>query len=249
MRVSVGELEIGYEMGGKDGAPVVVMVHGLAGSLALWEGQAERLAARFRVLRYDLRAHGSSEACEAPCSLSDLAADLVGLLDALDIDKAAVVGHSAGGVIAMQAALDCPDRVSALGLVGTSSVCNDRADSWYGDCVRLALDEGGEAVMKAIGMEPGSGSVPDGRGIAAVIEAIRSLYGCPITDRLEAVRVPALIVVGEQDHLGVGGSVILSRAIEGSELAIVPERGHAIFLEDPDGFAERLGGFLARHLL
>jgi pimeloyl-ACP methyl ester carboxylesterase len=57
-----------------------------------------------------------------------------------------------------------------------------------------------------------------------------------------------LIIVGEKDFLGVGGSVILSRAIRGSELEIVPARGHGIYIEDPDWFAARLRGFFEANL-
>lgn len=103
--------------------------------------------------------------------------------------------------------------------------------------------------MKAMGMKPDRSPVPDGPGMAPVIEAMRSLNVDPLTAALREVRVPTLIIVGEKDFLGVGGSVILSRAVEGSELEIVAGRGHGIYLEDPDWFAGRLGGFLARHLL
>jgi pimeloyl-ACP methyl ester carboxylesterase len=65
----------------------------------------------------------------------------------------------------------------------------------------------------------------------------------PLTERMRSLSMPTLIVVGEKDFLGAGGSVILSRAVAGSELEIVPGRGHGIYLEDPDWFAERLRRF------
>lgn len=249
MKTRVGELEVEYEITGPAGAPVVTFVHGLAASLAIWSGQAERLSDRFRVLRYDLRAHGGTTSLAVPCSRHDLAADLVGLLDALGIERSAVVGHSAGGVIAQQAAVDFPSRVSALGFIGTASECNDKTAAWYTRCIETARSEGGEAVMKAMGMKPGRGPVPDGQGMAPVIEAMRTLNVDPLTSALRAVAVPTLILVGDKDFLGVGGSVILSRTVAGSELEIVAGRGHGIYLEDPDWFAARLGEFLARHLL
>ena len=103
MRVDVNGHVVGYELDGPAGAPTVTFVHGLAASAGVWQGQAERLSDRFRVLRYDLRSHGGSSAIDAPCALGDLAADLVGLLDALGIERTVVVGHSAGGVVAIQA--------------------------------------------------------------------------------------------------------------------------------------------------
>lgn len=248
MGVRVGDLNVNYDLRGPAHAPVVTFVHGLAASLEVWEGQAQRLSDRYRVLRYDLRAHGGTAAADAPCSRHDLAADLAGLLDALGILRTTVVGHSAGGVIAQQFAVDYPDRVSALGFIGTASECNDKTAAWYTKCIETARTEGGAAVMKAMGMKPDRGPVPDGPGMAPVIEAMRTLNVHPLTGALASVTAPTLIVVGEKDFLGVGGSVILSRTVTGSELEIVPGRGHGIYLEDPDWFAARLGAFLAKRL-
>jgi len=246
----VGKLDVRYRLSGPPSGPVVTFVHGLVASLEHWETQAEALGARgFRVLRYDLRAHGSTTPLLEPCSRHDLAADLAGLLDAAGIARTAVVGHSAGGVIAQQIALDFPDRVSALCLVGTSSACNDRAAAWYAQCIEVARDQGGAALMRLMGSNPERVAVPDGPGIVPVIEAMRSLNTDPLTGRLREIHVPTLIIVGDNDMLGVGGSVILSRAIAGSELEIVPGRGHGIYYEDPQWFSQRLGDFLAKHLL
>jgi pimeloyl-ACP methyl ester carboxylesterase len=249
MQARAGHLDVRYELAGPDGAPVVTFVHGLAASLEIWAGQAERLSDRFRVLRYDLRAHGGTSSADVPCSRSDLATDLARLLDALGIERTAVVGHSAGGVVTQQFAVDYPARVSALGFIGTASECNDKTAAWYSKCIELARGEGGAAVMKSMGMKPERGPVPDGPGMAPVIEAMRTLNTDPLTSALRGVAAPTLIIVGDRDFLGVGGSVILSRTVAGSELEIVAGRGHGIYLEDPDWFAARLGGFLEKHLL
>jgi pimeloyl-ACP methyl ester carboxylesterase len=246
MQVRVGSLDVHCELSGRAGSPVVTFVHGLAASLDIWSGQADRMSDRFRVLRYDLRAHGSTSSTGAPCSRHDLAADLVGLLDVLGIETTAVVGHSAGGVIAQQTAVDFPSRVSALGLVGTASACNDKTAEWYARCIDVARSEGGAAVMKLMGMKPGRGPTPDGPGMAPVIAAMRTLNAEPLTKALANVDVPTLVIVGEKDFLGVGGSVILSRTITGSEIEIVAGRGHGVYLEDADWFAARLGRFLER---
>jgi pimeloyl-ACP methyl ester carboxylesterase len=249
VKIRVGDVDLRVELTGPAEAPVVTFVHGLAASLEVWAGQAERLSDRFRVLRYDLRGHGGSVSPDRPCSRHDLAAELAGLLDALGIERSAVVGHSAGGVVAQQFAVDFPSRVRALGLVGTASECNDKTAAWYTGCIEKARGEGGEAVSRAMGIKPGRGPLPDGPGMAPVIEAMRTLNVDPLTTALKAVVVPTLILVGDKDFLGVGGSVILSRTVAGSELEIVPGRGHGIYLEDPDWFAGRLGAFLDRHLV
>ncbi len=236
-----------YRLLGPEDGPVVTFVHGLAASLAVWSGQAERLRDDYRVLLYDLRSHGASRAMTQPVSRSDLAADLVALLDALGIERTALVGHSAGGVVAMQVALEYPDRVRSLVLVGTASECNDKTAAWYEKTAARARSGGAAEALRAMGMRPDA-PAPDAGGFAELALAMRSLNQNPLTDRLAAIGLPTLIVVGENDFLGVGGSVILHRAISGSELEIVPDRGHGVYLEDPDWFAGRLRSFFEGQL-
>lgn len=226
-------------------APVVTFVHGLAASKDVWAATAQAISSRFGVLCYDLRGHGDSDAVDVPCSRADLARDLLSLLDTLGVPSTVLVGHSAGGVVAMQTAVEYPQRVSGLVLVGTASACNDRTAEWYDATAERARREGGDAAMKAMGVRRGDTQIPDGRTFAHVALAMRSLNRDPLTDRLRSLRVPTLVVVGEKDFLGVGGSVILSRTIEGAELEIRPGRGHGVYLEEPEWFAERLVAFIA----
>jgi pimeloyl-ACP methyl ester carboxylesterase len=248
MNAVVGGIAIAYDLTGPAEAPVVVFVHGLAASRGVWQGQSDRLSSRFRVLRYDLRGHGDSDVSAQPCSRSDLANDLARLLDFLGIERAVVVGHSGGGVVAMQFAVDHPQRLNALVLVGTASQCNDKTAAWYEKTANVAREKGGEAGMREMGLKPDSGPVPDGPTFFQVTMAMRSLNSSPLTEALSSVSVPTLIIVGEKDFLGAGGSVILSRTIAGSQLDIVEGRGHGIYLEAPDWFADRLSEFLEQTL-
>ena len=103
-------LRLHYQQVG-DG-PDLVMIHGLTGNLAVWHLRiVPELAERYRVLTYDLRGHGHSDAPAAGYSADDMAADLLGLLDALEIERPVVVGHSYGADIALYHALLHPDRV------------------------------------------------------------------------------------------------------------------------------------------
>ena len=241
---SVGGRDIAYLTSGPEAALAIVFIHGLAASKEAWSGVAARVEPRFRTVRYDLRGHGESAPRPSPCSRAELAAELVGLLNELKLGRAVLVGHSAGGVIAMQTAVDAPDRVAALVLIGTASLCNERTAAWYTSTAETARNEGGAAGMRAMGVRGSDVPVPDGATFAEVAEAMATLQSDPLTERLRSVTAPTLVVVGEKDFLGAGGSVILSRTVAGSELEILPQRGHGVHLEDPEWLAARITRFL-----
>lgn len=228
------------------GPLTLVLTHGLAAAGETWRGIVDRLAPRFRVLTWDLRGHGRSAAPDGPYTIAELAGDLATVLDDASIDRAVVLGHSAGGVIALQFALDHPQRVAGLVLVGTASECNARAHDFYNDLAERAAQQGMAAVHKRLGLTPATEPPIAAQPIAFghVARAMAGLHQQSLTGRLSAIDAPTFICVGDKDFLGVGGSVILSRNIKGSRLEIVPGRGHGIFLEDPDGFTTLVSAFL-----
>jgi pimeloyl-ACP methyl ester carboxylesterase len=117
--LEVNGVELFYELSGPTGPPVVVFSNSLGTTLAMWDGVVPALRGRYRVLRYDTRGHGQSQVVDAPITIDDLAADLVGLLDGLEIARAHVVGLSLGGMIGQALASRSPDRVASLTLMAT----------------------------------------------------------------------------------------------------------------------------------
>ena len=105
MKTEANGIQINYELSGRDGAPVVMLSHSLASSMVMWNPQLDLLASHFKVLRYDMRGHGGSEAPEDAYTLELLAEDAVALLDALGIDTVHFVGLSIGGMIGQGLAL------------------------------------------------------------------------------------------------------------------------------------------------
>ncbi len=97
----------------------VVLVHGLGANRAFWYPLGTALAARYRVTLYDLRGHGYSEKPATGYTATDQAADLIGLMDRLGIQRAALIGHSFGGALALEAAIAAPERVTHLALMDT----------------------------------------------------------------------------------------------------------------------------------
>jgi pimeloyl-ACP methyl ester carboxylesterase len=217
----------------------------------------------------DLRGHGSSPAPATGYSLRAQAADLVGLVDRLGWSRFAVLGHSMGGMVAQRLALELPSRVSALVLVGTTDgpVPVDR------DLVELAcvvVRDGGMpallAAQKALGaaLVTSSASSARVRGLhpdwdeyrdrsflacspAMYVEVARALLDEPsrLTELAE-LRVPTLVVVGDEDDVMLPGSRRLAATIPGAELVVVERAGHHPQAEHPEAFAATVADFLDR---
>ena len=234
-----------YQLSG-NGPLTLALTHGLAASSEIWNGIVPTLASRYRVLSWDLRGHGRWVAPDGPYTISDLACDLVTILDDAGVDRAVLLGHSAGGVVALQFALDHPARTAGLVLVGTASECNARAHKFYQDLALAAEEQGMTEVHWRLGINaanaPSISAAP--LAFAKIARCMGELHHQPLTGRLGEINVPTLACVGDKDFLGVGGSVILSRKIAGARLEIVPGRGHGIFLEDPEGFARLVTEFV-----
>jgi 3-oxoadipate enol-lactonase len=122
VKVAANGVGLRYALEGPAGAPLVTLAHPLAAALELWEPQvAARLGAGYRVLRYDARGHGGSEAPPGPSTTPQMAEDLRGLWDALGVARSHVVGLSMGGIVGMETALRWPERVGGLVLADTTS--------------------------------------------------------------------------------------------------------------------------------
>ena len=109
-----------FSLEGSRDKPVLVFANSLGSDFSTWDGVVSHLVANFTIMRYDKRGHGLSDVPAPPYSLDDLALDLVGLLDALEIKEATICGLSVGGVIAQGLAISRPDRVRGLVLCDTA---------------------------------------------------------------------------------------------------------------------------------
>lgn len=121
---------LNYRADGREDAPVVVLSNSLGTDLSLWEPQLPAFAERFRVVRYDSRGHGNSSAPEGPYSMSELADDVVGLLDALDVPTAHFVGISIGGLTGLYLALAHRNRLDKLVVANTAAKIGT-PDAWH----------------------------------------------------------------------------------------------------------------------
>jgi 3-oxoadipate enol-lactonase len=139
--LQIGDCVHHYEIDGAKEKPALLFANSLGSDLRIWDGVAANLLQHFRVVRYDLRGHGLTEAPAPPYAADDLARDIVGLLDSLKIEDAVVCGVSVGGLIAQALALRYTERVRALVLcdtgarIGTAEAWQQRIDKVRADGV------------------------------------------------------------------------------------------------------------------
>jgi 3-oxoadipate enol-lactonase len=241
-----------YEVG--RGEPVV-LVHGLADDHRAWRRVVAPLMLTRRVVLYDLRGHGGSPlGDDADGSLAQLGADLIAVLDDAGLERAAIAGFSLGGTIAMRAAIDAPERVSALALVGTSSRVNSTARSWYEE--RAALVERDDPELRATldgdtedvyrnrpgeieaGLRIRRESTADPGGFANACLAMAGLNEAPLDPELGAIKAPTVILAGDADqHCPPRASEIIAERIEGSTMRVLENTGHPLPVERPDEVA------------
>jgi len=247
--LDLGDFSLRVEDSGT-GAPAFLCLHGLVDRLEIWDRVAAGLRTRGRLVRIDQRGHGESGAPPGPYTREDLAADAVAVLDALDIERAVLVGHSMGGIISMTAALASPGRVAGLVLVGTASRCNERTARWY-ERIAAAGEEGGCAgIARAIYGATNPREVHGNAiGISHVTRTLKSLFDAPLTPELGQLDCPVLLLVGENDPMGPRASEQIADSISPAraELAVVPGVGHWVHVEAPGAFEAELDRWLETH--
>jgi len=259
MKINVNGIDINYELTGREGAPVVMLSHSLASSMVMWNPQLEALESHFKVLRCDMRGHGGSAAPEGAYTLELLAEDAVALLDALGIATVHFVGLSIGGMIGQCFALNYADRLKSLTLCDTSAIMPDEAKP---------ILQGRIAAARANGM---AGQVEDtlvrwftpgylkanppevemirqqvlATPLAGYIGCSEALKGLKYIERLSEIKLPTLIIVGEEDPgTPVAASEAMHARIAGSKLVVLPAARHLSNIEQAAAFNEALLNFL-----
>ncbi len=261
MKTKANGIEVNYELHGKEGAPWLVLSHSLACSVRMWDPQIAALKDKYRILAYDTRGHGATQATKGEYSLDMLADDLFQLMSELKIKTAHYCGLSMGGMIGQTFALKYPGVFKTVTLADTTSRYPAQAWPLWQDRIKTAETKGMEPLaqptLERWFTEPFRKSNP------AAVDAIRKLivstpvagyvgccYAIPkinLTARLKEIRSPILVIVGEQDP---GTPPAMAREIHdnapGSKLVTLPQAAHLANLEQPEGFTKALGEFLSR---
>lgn len=264
MELTVNGLPVHAATGGRPfdpARPALLFLHGSAMDHTMWALPARHFARHgLGVLAVDLPGHGRSGG--APLASVEAIADwLVALLDAAGVTRAALVGHSMGSLVALDAAARHPDRVTRIALLGsalpmavaepllTAAAANDHA----------AID-GLMIWGHSLAGQLGGGGTP---GIHVMAEATRLMeraapgvlhadlnacnsYGEPL-DRLDAIRCPTLLLLGERDLLTPRRATrALAERIADVRSVVLPGCGHMMTAEQPDAVLDTLRGFLLR---
>lgn len=221
------------------GPPDLLCLHGLVDRLEIWDRLAAPLSERARLLRMDQRGHGASQAPPGPYAREDLADDVAAVLDALAIERAVLVGHSMGGIVAMTTALRHPGRVAGLVLIGTASQCSEKVADWYERIALAGERHGADGLARAIYGDQTRRSIEgDAQAIAHVTRTLKSLHVDPLTPMLGRIDCPVLLVVGEKDPMGPRASSIIAAQLPNAELVELPDCGHWVQVERPDALLE-----------
>ena len=263
-RVNINGINLYYEVSGS--GPSVVLCHGYTGSHQDWIFQVPVLAQEYQVVTVDHRGHGTSDAPSSAdaYSIPTLGDDLYGLLNYLDIAKCCLVGHSMGGLVALQLALDQPHIVSSLVLVDTASGPLDipgHADR-RAKLLEIARTDGMKAVFEYDARRNPSSLRRFERYPRLFNRSKRRMLEMPVdgyvytgqalsqqqdlTGRLKEISVPTLVMVGEEDFPFQRPSRILAEGISNAQLRVVPQGLHCPHEEEPETFNQILLEFLSQ---
>lgn len=258
VRLSTG-VELRYvEQGRRDG-PVVVFLHGYTDSHHTWDLNLPHLPRRFHAYALDQRGHGDSSRPECCYSQPDFAADVVAFLDAMGVQRATLVGHSMGSFIARQVALEYPERVEALVLVGSApTVAGNEVALWLKSAVDAQPDPVDPAFIHEFQASTFYRPIPASYLDTLVSEsgklparvwraALDGLIAEDHSARLGDISVPTLVVSGDQDgFFSVAEGQALATAIPNATFLLYEGTGHGLHAEQPHRFVHDVQRFLGK---
>ena len=253
MLTRLGDRRICYDLLGPEDGPVLCMAHTLSSDSGVWSEQVPPLlASGWRVLRIDMRGHGGSDPVPGDYTMSELAADVVAVLDFHGFDKVHFAGVSIGGMIGQVLGIEHPGRVLSLMLCGTSPnavpggqamwdarfeairkansvepLADDSMVRWFTDAFRPRRPDRWQQIRNTV-----ANTTPEGyRGGAQAIIAFDA------RDRLPQVKAPTLVVCGD-DEPGTppAGNKLIAELIPGARYLEIADARHIPMMEHPETF-------------
>lgn len=273
----VNDLQVHYKIAG-GGKPAFILLHGFGASVFSWREVLEPMGATGTVVAFDRPAFGlterplSWERGDNPYTPEAHVALVVGLMDALGIENAVLVGNSAGGTVAVQTALAHPDRVRALVLVDAAIYDGGGAPSWIrpllntpqidrlGPLLARQISRRGDAFLESAWHDPGKITPQIRAGYReplraenwdrALWELTKASQRRDLEDQIVDLEIPALVVSGDDDRIvPVESSIRLAEQLPNAELVVIPDCGHLPQEECPQPFLEAVASFLDTNTL
>ena len=255
--IAANGLTVNYDLRGPVGAPVVMFANSLGTSLAAWDAQVATLAQRYRILRYDMRGHGLSEAPPAPYTMDQLADDALALVAALQLERVHFCGLSIGGMVAQRLAAKAPRHIASVTLCDTASVIGP--PKIWDDRVAAIRSGGMAAIVEGVlarwftdGFRKDSPVVVRGFANMLARAPVEGYAGCCLAIRdadlrsdAARIRCPTLVVVGEEDVVTPPSAAQeLAAAIKGAHVTLIEGAAHIPIAERPDAVTGLLSEFL-----
>ena len=258
MKVKANGIAINYRIDGPERAPWLIFSNSLATSLAMWDEQAAALADSFRVLRYDQRGHGSSDAPAGRYPFDTLLDDALALMDVLGINKAHFAGLSMGGATALGLAERRPDRFERIVVADSPCQSTPQSSQQWEERIAVAQKEGIEALVEPtiarwFPTETVASNAPHLNKIRAMIRAtpVNGFIGCAAAlaahdyaSAVASVKCPTLFIVGEKDGATPTAMAKLHEKLPESRLVTLPGAGHISNMDRPAEFSRALREFL-----
>jgi 3-oxoadipate enol-lactonase len=258
MKVKANGIAINYRIDGPERAPWLIFSNSLATSLAMWDEQAAALADSFRVLRYDQRGHGGSDAPAGRYPFDTLLDDGLALMDALGINKAHFAGLSMGGATALGLAERRPDRFERIVVADSPCQSTPQSSQQWEERIAAAQKRGIEALVEPtiarwFPAETVASNPSHLDKIRAMIRAtpVNGFIGCAAglaahdyASAVASVKCPTLFIVGEKDGATPTAMAKLHEKLLGSHFVALPGAGHISNMDRPAEFSRALREFL-----
>jgi len=257
--IDVNGITLHYRLAGVPGGAPLVFVNSLGTDLRIWDEVVEHLADRYRILCYDKRGHGLSDAPPGPYGLDDLVGDLAGLTQRLEFQRFALAGVSVGGLIAQGFALAHGERLTSLILCDTAARIGSHA-SWS-ERIDLVRANGLAAVSDRLlerwfapdfrAQRPadyaGWRTMLERTPLAGYVATCAALRDADLTEDVADIAVPALLVCGAEDSSTPVDLVRDTAArIPASHFEVIAGAGHLPCIEAPEPLARLIAGHLEK---
>ncbi len=258
MKIKANGIAFNYEISGADNAPWLIFSNSLATNLHMWDRQVSGLKSSFRMLAYDQRGHGLTEAPPGRYTFELLCADVIALMDALGIGKAHWCGVSMGCATGMRLVQNHPDRFDCMVLCDNPGRSSPETHKQWEERIAIAQKDGMPALLESTMQrwfppETLKANPPHMDVIRKMILStpVNGFIGCsaalgnhdfrPLMPR---VKHPVLWMCGEKDGHNASAMKVMQDELPGSQYVVLPGAGHISNMDQPEMFSKAMREFL-----